>query len=228
MHATPAAPARTIVLLGAAGVLLGGVEAAVLVDDGGTWLDLLFPLTAVHYWLCGLVIAARRPANGTGALLLLVAVTVFVTQLPAFGNDVLTAIGLVFQTVCLAAFLHVLLALPGGRLETPTARRIVGVGYVMAVVANVHTWLFTPGPAGPGTVLRIGQNAELVDVWRLGGSAVYGLVTAATVVVLVRRRRRVPAGQRPTIGALYDYGIVAALVLWAVPNIGRRAASTSS
>jgi len=82
-----------------------------------------------------------------------------------------STVGLASQSLVLAAFVHLVLAYPAGRLATRLDRLIVVCGYTLAVVANVLTLMFDPHPACAKCTherhLRRGQARRRRGQWTL-------------------------------------------------------------
>ncbi len=223
--ATTLASLRIVVILCLAGMLGGAVLAAAIIDTGGeaSWLSALFPLVAVHWWVSGVIIGARRPANRISGLMLVTGLTLFITQFAAFEVPVLTAIGLVLQTLPLGLFIHVLLALPGGRLETTFDRRFMILTYVLVIVGTADSWLFAPGLEGQAAVLRaFVASPELAETWRWIVGLTYTAFSFVAAWRLLRRRARFTVPQLRTLGPLYVTGALAVTALPLVPNVGKR------
>ena len=71
----------------------------------------------------GLIAWARRPENNTGRLLLAVSFTWFLALFGTANDAVVSTIGQAGQSLVLAAFVHLVLAYPAGRLSTLTIGR---------------------------------------------------------------------------------------------------------
>ena len=77
---------------------------------------------------------SRRPENHTGALMVLVGAFIALTALQFFDQPVLFSIGASFDTICIAALIHLLLAFPTGRVEGRWARSAMVAAYVAGVL----------------------------------------------------------------------------------------------
>src|SRR5438874_1178071 len=82
-----------------------------------------------------------------GRLLLAVSFTWFLALLGNANDAVVSTIGQAGQSLVLAAFVHLVLAYPAGRLSTRVDRVIVASGYALALGANVLMLMFEPHPA---------------------------------------------------------------------------------
>jgi PAS domain S-box-containing protein len=157
-------------------------------------------VVALSFAATGLIAWSRRPENNTGRLLLAVS---FTWSLGLFGtaNDaVVSTIGLAGQSLVLAAFVHLVLAYPTGRLATRLDRGIVVCGYALAVVANLLTLMFEPHPACSKCATNVFFVADKPGVGRAVDTAtnVAAAILIGIVVVLlvVRYRAATPVARR--------------------------------
>jgi len=141
--------------------------------------------------LAGLIAIARRPENGTGRLLLAVSFAWFLAQLGVAGNPVLYTIGAASSALVLAALGHLVLAFPAGSLQTRLERRVVGVGYALALVSNPAELLLDPHPACdkgcPANVILVHRSSGLAT--RIDTVAGLLAVVVIGVLVLIAARR---------------------------------------
>jgi PAS domain S-box-containing protein len=157
-------------------------------------------VVALSFAATGLIAWSRRPENNTGRLLLAVS---FTWSLGLFGlaNDaVVSTIGLEGQSLVLAAFVHLVLAYPTGRLATRLERGIVLCGYALAVFANLLILLFEPHPACAKCTTNVFFVADKPGVGRAVDTAtnVAAAILIGLVVVLlvVRYRAATPVARR--------------------------------
>ena len=177
-----------VVLLGSHHERPGGFEIAV---------DLIVGLSFVA---TGLIAWARRPENNTGRLLLVVSFTWFLGLLGSANDAVVSTIGFASGALVLAAFVHLVLAYPAGRLPTRADRAIVVTGYALAVVANVLTLMFRPHPECSKCVTNVLLVADKPSVGRAVDNAtnVSAAILVAVVVgmLVVRYRTATPVARR--------------------------------
>ena len=118
--------------VGSAALGVGAVVVALVLDSdhagNRTVNAILVPLVGWSFAAGGLVAWTRRPTNGTGRLLLLVAATWFAAAIEFANDPAPYAIGQILGALPLAVFVHLLLAYPSGRLPAvrlvPAARRL--------------------------------------------------------------------------------------------------------
>jgi signal transduction histidine kinase len=195
--------------LAVAGVLVAALELAIFAPDlaGPGWVLALFPLGAGVYLGFGLVAWLRRPSNRVGALLCAGGLVWLAVGLANTDSAALVAIGQILATVPLAIVVHLLLAVPSGRLTTVRTRQLVAAGYATALVLQVPLYVFAAAPAPYGP-LQLADRPGLVTagewIQRAAGLAVMGL----TSLVLIHRLRVAGPSRRRMLSPLYAYGIV--------------------
>ncbi|HEX6021469.1 MAG TPA: histidine kinase, partial [Solirubrobacter sp.] len=128
-----------------------------------------------------------RPDNATGGLMVLVGVLVGLTAFQFFNNEALFAIGVLVDTLCISALIHLLIAFPTGRVEGKWARRTVVAAY-LAGAMQLPALLVSSCPQCPmENPWLIYENEVLSTILGLLQAAFgfFALVTA--VVVLLHR-----------------------------------------
>ena len=166
------------------------------------------------YVLAGLVAWSRRPESRFGPLMVLAGFATFLSGLQWSNHALPYTVGLVFDIVVAAIFLHVFLAFPSGRLERRTERRLVVLGYSVAIVLQIAKMLL--GGGGPDNLIAIVTEPAAAntveDVQLLTMSA----ICLAGIVLLARRRRSTVRPLRPWVSLLVDsfaLGLVGMAVL---------------
>jgi signal transduction histidine kinase len=115
------------------------------------------------------------------------------------------AVGLLAQTLPLAATIHVLLAFPSGRVPERGARAVVVAGYAVALVLQVPRELIGDGESPLEVASAPAADDALAALQAVAGVAL--LVCAA--VILRRRLRRAGPAAREALGPLSWYGPLA-------------------
>ncbi|MGY1809084.1 sensor histidine kinase [Blastococcus sp. SYSU D00669] len=148
------------------------------------WLFL--QVTGLVFAVCGVVLWWQRPANGTGRLMAVVALTWYVGNLQLIGSPVAFALGFSLYHAQVAALTHLVLALPDGRLHRRSERRFVVGCYVAAVATQVVRCVveWRPEPQGWG------DPGGRYSVWASVSSVLLVAGTAVTVGMVVRRWSR--------------------------------------
>src|SRR3954447_7957417 len=194
---------RLLVVLGLAGLAFGVVLAAITLssdhtDDRG-FEAAVGLLVGWSFIGTGLFAWWRRPANGTGALMVAAGFAWFATSLSASDDDLLFTIGIALDALFPGIIGHLLLAFPSGRLQTRTERRLVAATYFVVTVLQVPSLLFEE-PGKPRNLLIVHANQPLsdaLDALQLGCAAV---VLAISWVVIIRRARAGGPAQRRRLG----------------------------
>ena len=158
----------------------------------------LFIWISVSYVLCGLVAWHRRPESRFGPLMIAAGFGTALSNLAWANDPVVMGIGLAFDLLPLALFLHVFLAYPDGRLTGVGERAIVAAGYGIAILGLAVARFFGAfGAEDVFTVVLLPTFGEaLYGAMLVGLSA---LCLAALGILWARRRTRRP---RRRTGAL--------------------------
>ena len=173
-------------------------------------LAVVLPLISLSFLVAGLVAWTRRPENGTGRLLILVS---FLQALNGFweANDpALFTVGEAFGSLFLAAFIHLVLAFPEGRLETTLERRLIIPLYLAAFGAGIVPALFgssqmdcTGCPNNEMTIFDSNRAATIAeDVFTILGIVIF----LGVVALLGRRWQRASAAARRVLNPVYLSG----------------------
>ncbi|MEW2394551.1 histidine kinase [Streptomyces sp. NPDC046862] len=188
-------------------------------------LDLVMGLA---YAAAGLVAMWRRPANGTGRLMLAEGLTWFLGNLQGFDQPLVLGVGAWWEALNLAVLAHLLLAFPEGRVTGRRGRRTVAAGYTLVAVGGLaralcydpaadraSSYLVCPGCRG--NALLVVDDPDLfagVDlVYRWAGA----LLTLRIVVLLVGRwRAGSPAYRRLLLPVGVPVALTVAFVGWEI------------
>jgi hypothetical protein len=115
----------------------------------------------------GLVARWRRPGSRTGSLLVVEGLTWFIGNLQGSGLPLLIAAGAWLEALNDVVLAHLALSFPVGRLDTRSARALVGAGYGLVLgLGLLRALSFDPSADPWATYLscpRCGPNALLVD-----------------------------------------------------------------
>jgi signal transduction histidine kinase len=132
----------------------------------------------------------RRPDNRTGALMVAVGFSWFLSALFFSNTPGVFAVGQLVGAVPLAVLAHLIMAFPSGRLERPYDRRLIVAGYLVATLAGLPALLVYDSAHEsdcghcPDNPLLVSANHDLYTLFR-------GLLNAAAVVVIVLAAWRV-------------------------------------
>ncbi|MEP6812126.1 MAG: PAS domain S-box protein [Actinomycetota bacterium] len=198
--------ARRRILLACGAAALVGAVVSLIVQLGSHHMrpngfELAVDLVVgLSFAATGLIAWSRRPENNTGRRLLAVSFAWFLGLLGSANDAVVSAIGIASGALMLAAFVHLVLAYPTGRLQTRADRVIVVSGYTLALGANLLTLMFVPHPACPACAKSVLLISDQPTVGRAVDNTtnVIAAILIATVVglLVVRYRAATPVARR--------------------------------
>ncbi len=168
----------------------------------------------------GLIGWTRRPTNRTGMLMVAVGFGVFIGSLGEANYSVPYTLGALFGSLFIAAFIHLLLAYPSGRLISRKARALVIAAYVTAFVSPLLDSMFpereTCKPqACPDNLVFISHDHTAYVVQRALWTTASVVLFLATFALLVGRWRRATPALRRILRPVYLAGGVS-IVLFAI------------
>ena len=191
---------------------------------------ILYPVLSLSFGISGLVAWSIRPENGTGRLMVLVGVLWMVTALDLANTGWISALGSIFGGLFLAAFVHLMLAFPEGRLGTRAERRLIVGLWVTAFLANASPVVFDHASRDCDTCPRnpivVSQQPGVADALESIFTVIGALIFIGVVVLLVRRWWQATPAQRRVLGPVYlSGGITTFLVasLFVVGSISTKA-----
>jgi signal transduction histidine kinase len=179
-------------------VLTGGAAAAgtVLVALASDRLSesllqaALLDWIALPYIVAGVIAWSLRPESRFGPLMIVAGFAMFLSSLQWSAVGAPYTLGLAFDLLPAALFLHLFLAFPSGRLQSWWERAVVAAAYGAAVGLQLVKMLLGAGESS--NVLRVvdeaGAAQAVEDVELLGLSA---LCLAGIVVLVIHRRASV-------------------------------------
>ncbi|WP_157873119.1 sensor histidine kinase, partial [Streptomyces neyagawaensis] len=147
------------------------------------WLWLPVQSAGASFVVCGAVLRVRRPANGTGGLMMLVGFTWYLGDLQLADSRTLFAIGFCCYHLTYAAIGHLVLALPAGRLYHRHERPVVALLYL----ASVGTQIVRYAAEYPPQPQQWGDPSAPHSVWSPIGSVTVAALTVLTAALVVRR-----------------------------------------
>jgi signal transduction histidine kinase len=167
----------------------------------------------------GLIGWTRRPQNRTGMLMVAVGFGVLVTSLYEANDSIPFTLGTLFGSLFIAAFMHVLLAYPSGRLISRFARLLVTAVYAAALLAPLFDAMF-PGHTEPCKPHDCPDNLVFVSHDHTAHVIATALSTVAAVILfaaafwlLVGRGRRATPAMRRQLRPVYLAGGLSLLLL---------------
>ena len=205
--------------LGAVGFVAGAVPLALaLANESGHQRELIAifgPLTGWAFIGAGILAWLRRPESRFGALMTAVGFSACLAELRVATEPWIFITGLLFITSQWALLFHMLLAFPGGTLQSGFERVLVAGMYFSAWVAHPVQVLFldTTRIGHPENPLLIEANTDLATT--LGRSRFwFALVLLAGLgVILARRWAAATAPQRQALTPVFVSGGLVMLLL---------------
>src|SRR5262249_49973171 len=170
--------------------------------------------TTLPYIAAGSIAWARRPQSRFGPLMVAAGFAMFLSSLQWSATSIPFTVGMVFDLLPTAIFLHVFLAFPSGRLERGVDRTIVIVAYAAAFGLQLVKMLLWNVDGQNELALTNEQGAAFtIEDIELFGLSALSLIGASALLV---RRRKLVRPLRPSIALLVDsfaFGLVGVAVL---------------
>jgi PAS domain S-box-containing protein len=174
----------------------------------------VYPVIGLSFVISGLIAWTLRPANGTGWLLVLVGFLWMVSALWEANDEWVYGLGALVGSLFLAAFVHLMLAFPDGRLGSPLERRLIGALWVTAFLATALPAVFrkdTPDCKDcPDNPYLIVHNKSLANGLEVFFTVLGGVIFLGVLVLLIRRWQRASPARRRILGPVYLSGGLAA------------------
>jgi signal transduction histidine kinase len=195
---------RALLALFVVGVLFAGFDLALVLasdhEEQKVFAAILLPLIGLLYIGTGAFAWYRRPLNRFGMLMTEVGFAWFLGGLIESNNSIVFTVGNYIGPLYLVLVIHMLLAFPTGRLETPTSRLIVLAAYVTAFGLTLPAFLlgsdFDDIKNAPDNAFAIVDEPGLAAVIEVMTSIIGFAIAAATAWVLLRKRRDATPPQR--------------------------------
>ncbi|MEO5575879.1 MAG: PAS domain S-box protein [Gaiellaceae bacterium] len=216
--------ARLLFLAAAATLGLALVGAATLLvitsdhEDNKATTIALAVTAGISFIASGLVAVWRRPENRTGYLLAAVGYLWFFGALNESNNDWLFTAGGALGSLVFGAFIHLLLAFPGGRLARRRDLWLVLSTYALVLTGSVATLLLVevPNPKvcpGCRSTIVVGSNDGLETVLTVIVTALSLALLATVLVIVVTRYLRSRGALRRALGPVLGAGAFAMFIL---------------
>src|SRR5215203_5287189 len=193
---------RALLTLLALGIVSAGLLAAVTVTsrhEPDKALAVVFGVVVgLSFIGVGLFAWWRRPLNRFGVLMTAVGFAWFLNGLTASNASAVFTIASYLGPLYLALVVHMVLAFPGGRLETTTQRALVIAGYLLVVGVRLPFFLLGGDVAGdlegsrPENVMAIVDDPQSAVVFDWLAAAAALLVRKHRGSSEVQRRQRAP------------------------------------
>jgi signal transduction histidine kinase len=158
------------------------------------------------YLATGVLAHARQPGNRVGLLMVLVGVGWFAEDIQISIDPIVHTVGYFLRSVASGFLVHLLLAFPGGRLRSRSARALVVAGYLTVLVMTPVSTLFVHTQT-PNLVLVVNATALLKQVFAAAG----GVLAVGVVVLLGSRWWTATPAARRVLVPVYLTGLVGAV-----------------
>lgn len=212
---------RALVALGAAGVLAGVVVALVIASSDHVeyrGLETVLALVIGYGFIgAGLTAWSQAPENNFGPLMTVTGFLFFLSELAASDNEVVFAVAGLLGNLFLAVVIHMLLAMPSGRLRSNFERWFVaGVYLFFSVPSRSFLLLDSSSCDGcPSNIVAPEQDVELAKDVDLAINLIVLAVFATVLVLLWRHWREGELAERHTVRPIFLTGTVILVVLFA-------------
>ena len=180
-------------------------------------LAIAFPVIGLSFVVSGLIAWTLRPDERHGPAARPRRLLWMLSALWEANNGWVYGLGAFVGSLFLAAFVHLMLAFPDGRLGTRLERRTVIAVWVIAFLANVLPALFTRHASDcddcPANPYVIHDSKSVADALQAIFTVVGGVIFVGVVVLLDPSLAAATQAQRRILGPVYlSGGIAAALV----------------
>jgi signal transduction histidine kinase len=209
LNRAPAMLALTALLLGLLGAAL--ILGSDHLDDRGLIAALGFAIGAA--WIgTGLYVWWRRPENRFGALMTWVGFAWLLNAFTAANGSAAFTLAVLVSNVYLAAFLHLLLAYPDGRVSNPSRRKLAATGYAISILGPVPALMFGFNASNeecrcPDSIIDVSSNVTLGDALDAAVNAVAVGIVIYVLWVLIERWREATPPQRRAMAPLLWSGV---------------------
>jgi signal transduction histidine kinase len=212
---------RALGLVAIEGVVVGLVALAIVLSSDhidSKAFSAAFGLFLGWSWIgVGLYAWWRRPDNRFGVLMTAVGFAYFLSVLSAADASWLFTIGVLLSSVYLAVFVHMLLAYPDGRIDSPRLRKVVAAGYTLALIGPAPILMFGDidkmGCDCPDSAIFIADKHTLFTVLDAVTSVVAVVLVGYVLYVLVQRWQAATQPQRRAMAPVLWSGICLLVLL---------------
>jgi signal transduction histidine kinase len=201
---TPGSPLLWAVALAGCAAAAVSVQLALASDhvaQPGLQAALLDWIT-LPYILAGLVAWWRRPDSRFGPLMVIAGFVMFLSSLQWANAPAPYTVGLAFDLLPVALFLHLFLAFPDGRLESGAERLVLAAAYSAAIGLQLVKMLL--GAGGPDNLLAVFAEPAVADIVQDVQLIALAALALIGIALLVVRRRRSGRPLRRAVSLLVD------------------------
>ena len=220
---------RALLTLAIAGLGLGVAVAAALASSGHTdrrGLEATVALVIGWGFIgAGLYAWWRQPANKFGPLMTAAGFLFFVSELAAANSALVFTFATLWGNLFLAVVVHMLLAMPSGRLRTRGERVFVAATYVFSgPLSRIYVLLADPQDFGcdgcPESVLLLVNDPDLAHTVDTVINVAAFAIFLLTLVFLWRHAREATPSERRALGPVLVAGATV-MVVFEIGLIGQ-------
>jgi signal transduction histidine kinase len=213
---------RALALVAIEGIVVGLVALAIVLSsdhvDSRALNAVLGLFLGWSFIGAGLFAWWRRPDNRFGVLMTAVGFAFFLGSLTAADGSWLFTIGVLLSNIYLAVFVHMLLAYPDGRIDSPRVRKVLAAGYTLAVIGPLPTLMFADLESEgcvdcPDSAISLGVDDVLFTVFDVLTSAIAVGLVGYVLYILVQRWQAATQPQRRAMAPVLWSGILLLVVL---------------
>jgi signal transduction histidine kinase len=212
---------RALGLVAIEGVVVGLVALAIVLSSNhvdSKAFSAALGLFLGWSWIgVGLYAWWRRPDNRFGVLMTAVGFAYFLSVLSAADASLLFTIGVLLSSVYLAVFVHMLLAYPDGRIDSPRLRKVLAGGYTLALIGPAPILMFgdidKTGCDCPDSAIFIADKHTLFTVLDAVTSVIAVVLVGYVLYVLVQRWQAATQPQRRAMAPVMWSGICLLVLL---------------
>jgi signal transduction histidine kinase len=213
-------PTRALALLALAALAVGLLGAFVVAGSDHVDSKVLTIVIAVGIaaaWIgTGLYAWWRRPSNRVGALMTWTGFAWLLNAFVAANAPAIFTLAVVISSLYLAAFVHLLLAYPEGKLRCRRHVRLVQATYALALAGPVPlllSGLEEACPTCPDSVVQVTSNSTIGTIGDIVMSTLAVALASAVVYALTRRWRSATPPQRRSLAPLLWSGIALMVIV---------------
>jgi len=211
---------RALALLALAALLVGLLGAFVVAESDHIDYKALTIVIAVGIaaaWIgTGLYAWWRRPRNRVGALMTWTGFAWLANVFVAANSPTIFTLAVMTSNLYLAAFVHLLLAYPDGRLSCWRHTRLVQATYALALAGPIPilmSGLDAACATCPDSVIQITSGTTIGRIGDVLTTVAALTLAVAIVQVLTRRWQRATAPQRRTLAPLLWSGVALMVIV---------------
>jgi signal transduction histidine kinase len=213
-------PTRALALPALAAVAVGLLGAFVVAESDHVdhkSLTIVIAVGIAAAWIgTGLYAWWRRPRNRVGALMTWTGFAWLLNAFVAANSPAIFTLAVITSSLYVAAFVHLLLAYPDGKLRCRLHVRLVQATYALALIGPIPlllSGLDEACPTCPDSVIQVTSRTTIGTIGDVVASAAAVALASAIVYALTRRWRSATAPQRRSLAPLLWSGVALMVIV---------------